>query len=56
MPPTKLKTAPCSCSHGEKKETKKPVTKQIKVSTKAPPAKLQNKLTMEAVRAYKKKK
>ena len=25
--PTKLKTAPCSCSHGEKKETKKPVTK-----------------------------
>jgi hypothetical protein len=41
----------CSC-HDKKSE--KPVTKKIKAPTKAPSTKLQNKLTMEAVRAYKK--
>ena len=41
----------CSC-HDKKSE--KPVTKKIKAPTKAPSTKLQNKLTMEAVRAHKK--
>jgi hypothetical protein len=43
----------CSC-HDKKSE--KPVTKKIKTPTKAPSTKLQNKLTMEAVRAHKKTK
>lgn len=45
--------------HGEKKEDtllEKPVNKKIKVSSKAPTTELQSKLTMEAVRAHKKKK
>ena len=43
----------CSC-HDKKSE--QPVTKKIKAPTKAPSTKLQNKLTMEAVRAHKKTK